>query len=165
MTGLRRRRAAGLLVVGLLLTGCATDVEGELRRSVADLTDDANAGNADAVRRGADELIAQADDAVRSNDIDPQQGARIIALATLLRDRAGALETAPPSPTPTPTPSATPTQEPTQAPEPTEEPDDEPTDEPEPTSEPTPAPTTAAPSPTAEPTTSDPTVPPVLPGG
>lgn len=160
----RSRAAAGLLAAGLLLTGCATDVEGELRRSVADLSNDANAGDADAVRRGADDLIAQANDAVRGNDIDPQRGARIIELATLLRDRAGALGAVEPTPTPSspsPTPSS-PTPTPS-TPPPTPSPT--PSSSPPPTQEPTP---TEAPTPTQQPTpvpTADPPLPPAIPNG
>ena len=93
------------------------------------------------MRRGTDELLDQVDDAVRSNDIDAAEAARITELARLLKERAALLD---PEPTPTPTPD-----------EPTEEPDDEPE---EPTEEPAPTPTRSpsprpspAPSPTAEP--------------
>ena len=139
---MRFRSAAVVLAGSLLLSGCASDVRGELRRTVANITEDANAGDADRVRSGVDELLDQVDDAVRANDIDPAEAARITELARLLKERADLLD-------PEPSPSPTPVEEPTE--EPTQEPTEEPTEEPAPTAtrSPTPAP---EPSPTPEPT-------------
>jgi outer membrane biosynthesis protein TonB len=145
-----------------LLTGCAGDTDGELRRSVADLTDDANDRDADAVRDGAADLIMQVDEALRANEINPDQANRITELARQLGERADLL--APPEePEPTVTPSPEPTEEPspTDEPEETEEPSPEPTEEPEPDPVPT-----EEPEPTEEPSPEpEPTLVPELPGG
>ena len=139
------RVVGAALAAGLLLTGCAADAEGELRREVADLTDEAAAGDAGGVRDAAESLIARAQEAVRSNEIAPEQGARIIELATVLRDRAGALEPAEPPPT------QAPTEEPAEEPEETQPPATRPPapspTQPPPTSEP---PDTEEPSPTPD---------------
>lgn len=145
------RLAATVLCAGLVLSGCSVDVRGELRRSVADLTEDANDRDVDAVRQGAQELIDDIDAAVGSGEVTAEEGARITELATLLRDRADLV--APPeepAPTEDPTPSEEP--EPTQEPAPTQEP--EPSEQPEPTQSPRPTPSarpTQAPEPTQQP--------------
>ncbi|HWH30699.1 MAG TPA: hypothetical protein VNU26_17390 [Mycobacteriales bacterium] len=144
---------AGLLLGGalLLLTGCSVDVRDEIRGTVEDITLDANARDADAVRRGVAELLDLLDRAVREGEMTSAEAARIAEIAQRLAAGAQALEPEPsPSPTttsPTPSPTTTsPTPEPT-----TESPTPEPT-----TEEPTPEPTTEEPTP-------DPTEPPVLP--
>ncbi len=143
------RRVAGpaLAVTGvLLLTGCAADVQGELRRDVAGITDDANARNADGVRRGVEDLLERLDDAVASGELSSPEAARIAELARLLAERADLL-----APEVVEEPTEAPTQEPT---EPTEEPEEEPDEEPSPSPTPSrtpPPPPPAAPSPTSEP--------------
>jgi outer membrane biosynthesis protein TonB len=156
-----RRLGTGalLLCAALVLTGCASDARGDLREAVADLTADANAGDAAAVRSGVDAFLALVDRAVRDGEIDTAEGVRLAEIAQRLRAGADALEA--PEPTPEPT-----TEEP--SPEPTtEEPSPEPT-----TQRPTPSPTPAedddeddveqTPSPTPSPSSAPPTVLPEL---
>ncbi|MFP5219057.1 MAG: hypothetical protein ACLGIG_04870 [Actinomycetes bacterium] len=140
-----RRRLAALtpLVVGaLLVSGCSVDARDEIRGTVEDITIDANARDADAVRRGVAELLDQLDRAVREGDLTSAEAARIAEIAQRLAAAAEALE---PEPEPEPT-TTSPSPEPT-----TEEPTPEPT-----TEEPTPEPTTEEPTP-------EPTEPPLLP--
>lgn len=144
------RAGGAAMAAALLLTGCAGDVDGELRRAVADVTDDANAGDYEAVQDSANALIERAQDAVRSNDVSPEEGARIIELATLLRDRAAALEPAEPSPTPEPT-EQTETETVTEQETETEEVETEVETEPSPTRPPSPRPTQPPPSPPTQP--------------
>ena len=136
-----RRLASLVLGAALVLSGCAVDVRDEIRGTVEDITIDANARDADAVRRGVAELLDQLDRAVREGELTSAEAARIAEIAQRLADGAEALE-----PEPEPTPSTTsPTPSPT-----TESPTPEPT-----TESPTPAPTTQ--SPTPKPTTQTPT--------
>jgi hypothetical protein len=139
----RRSAALGLTVAAtLLVSGCAADVRGELRRDVSRITDEANARDAEGVRRGVDRLLDRLPGAVDSGEVSSAEAARIAELARLLRDRADLLEpeqepepteeptrepaptTAPPSPSPSPPPPA-PSPEPEPEPEPDD--DDEPT--------------------------------------
>ena len=165
-------RAGGVaLAAALLLTGCAADVDGELRRGVADLTDAVNAEDADAVRDRAESLIDRTQEAVRDNAIDADEGARIIELSTLLRDRYAAREQAEqaPSPSPVPTtppPSPTTVIETEDEEEETEEPTPPPATTPPPTTRPpSPRPTQAPPSPAPEPSPPAETVVPEVPAG
>jgi hypothetical protein len=121
----------------LLLTGCATDVRGELRKEVADITEAANDRDADGVRREVEDLDGALDDAVRSGELTSAEAAAIAALAASVRERAALLETPEPAPhettEPTPSPAATPRSPspspPEQEPEDSEEPEEP--DEPE----------------------------------
>ena len=135
---MRAAAPAAALSLALLLTGCAADVRGELRKEVADITEAANDGDADGVRREVEDLQGALDDAVRSGELTSPEAAEIAAIAASVRDRAALLEEAEPEPAPdptsaTPSPAATtrsPSPEPT--PEETEEPTPEPTqDEPD----------------------------------
>ena len=165
---LAARSGAGALAAVLLLTGCAGDTAGELRREVAELTDDVNNDDPDGVSDSAESLIARTQDAIRNNDIDPAEGARIIELATLLRDRYAALQPTEPTPTPSPSPSPSPTEE-TETEEPeTETETEEETEEQTPppaTSPPSPRPTQAPPSPSPEPSPPPETLLPEVPEG
>lgn len=81
-------RAVGTaLAAVLLLSGCAGDVRGDLRALVGDVTVSANAGDADAVRRGVSQLLARLEDAVRGGDVTPAE-------AEVIRDRALAVQAA-----------------------------------------------------------------------
>jgi hypothetical protein len=130
---------AAVLCSAVLLSGCAADARGELRKQVADVTQAANAGDADGVRREVDDLDGALDDAVRSGELSSAEAATIASIAASVRERAALLEDAEPAPAPqesepTPSPAST-TRSP--SPEPTEddsvEPSPEPTqDEPEP---------------------------------
>lgn len=146
-----RRLAALALGAALALTGCSVDVRDEIRGTVEDITIDANARDADAVRRGVAELLDQLDRAVREGELSSADAARIAEIAQRLSDGAAALDPEPePEPTTTsPTPSPT-TESPTPTPT-TQSPTPEPT-----TEEPTPEPTTEEPTP-------DPTGPSLLP--
>ena len=146
-----RRLATLVLGAALVLTGCSVDVRDEIRGTVEDITVDANARDADAVRRGVEDLLEQLERAVREGELTSAEAARIAEIAQRLAAGAEALD-----PEPEPTPSTTsPTPSPT-----TESPTPEPTTEsptPEPTTEsPTPEPTTESPTP-------DPTDPPLVP--
>ncbi|HVM27750.1 MAG TPA: hypothetical protein VM433_08760, partial [Mycobacteriales bacterium] len=126
---MRRALGAGALCLTLVLSGCAVDARDEIRGKVGDITDAANARDADDVRRGVDELQRLLDSAVRNGEMSSAEAARIAELAALLRERADLLDEQP---------------EPELTPEETEEPVEEPEPEPEPT---TPPPTTPPPSP------------------
>jgi outer membrane biosynthesis protein TonB len=163
-----RARARGLragavaLAAALVLTGCAGDTRDDLRSAVADLTADANAGDAAALRSGVDAFLALVDRAVRDREIDTAEGVRLAEIAQRLRTGADVLEAPEPTPEPTtesPSPEPT-TESPSPEPTPAEDEDDEQEEE-EPTPDPTtPPPTSAAPSPTPSP--SAPTVVPDL---
>lgn len=133
-------RVAVLGVTALLLAGCAGDARSSARDAVAEITEDANSRDADAVRRGVDELEQALIDAVGSGELDGPEADPIIAAARAVRERATLIEEQEPEPTEEPTPEPTeepepgPTAEP--EPEPTGEPEPEPTGEPEPTEEP-----------------------------
>lgn len=68
----------------LLLSGCAADASGDLRRAVADLTGAANGRDADAVRDEVQAVLDALDDAQRSGDVAPAEGA-------VIRERAMAV--------------------------------------------------------------------------
>ena len=132
---MRRSALTAVLAAGLLLTGCSSDVRGQIRGEVADITRDANARDAGAVRRGVDDLLALLDDAVRSGELTSAEAAEVAAAATAVRERAALLDEVEETPTP----------------EPTEEPESE-SPSPAPTTQsPTPQPTTPSPQPTREP--------------
>lgn len=154
-----RTRAAGALAVLLLASGCGVDARGELRSAVENITVDANARDADAVRTGVQDLLQRLEQAVRDGDVTRAEADRITALAIRLRDAAGLLEPAQtPSPTPTvarPSPTtASPTPEPTEQPSPTSEPSPTKTPSPTRTPEPTAQPGTTGPPVVVEPTLS-----------
>lgn len=141
---MRRRALVAAALAAALLAGCSVDARDEIRGTVEDITLDANARDAGAVRRGVDELLRQLDTAVREGELTSAEAAQIAGLATRVRDAAALLEAEPtptpttesPSPTPSPTPSRTPSPTPTRAPEPTEEPEPTQQTEPPPTEEP-----------------------------
>ena len=130
----RLHAAVAAACVLLALTGCSASPKSQLRSKVQSLTLDANGHDASAVRSDAQGVIDLVPKAVASGDVTAAQGARITALATTIRDRAGLLDA---SPTPAPTSAApTPSRSASRSPSPS----------PSPTPSPTPVVTTAPPT-------------------
>jgi hypothetical protein len=82
---LRPASLAVPLLVGALLTGCASDPRADLRSLVEDITLEANDRDAAGVRSGVERLLSAVDRAVR-------EGAISDAEAAVLRDRALAVQ-------------------------------------------------------------------------
>ena len=141
---MRRRLLAPALA--LVLTACAGgDPVAERREAVADVTDAANAGDADALREAVEDLLSVLRAQVASRELDRAEADRLRLIAERIVANADLVEPVQePSPVPTvEEPSPEPTEEP--SPEPTEEPSPEPTEEeeepePEPTEEEEPPP-------------------------
>ena len=125
--------------LALVLTACAGgDPVDERRSAVADVTDAANAGDAEGVLDAVEDLLSVLRRQVASGDLDRAEADRLRVLAERVAANAALVEPAPaPSPEPTEEPSPEPTEE-EPSPEPTEEePSPEPTEEEEPSPEPT----------------------------
>jgi outer membrane biosynthesis protein TonB len=133
----------------LLLTGCASSPEAEVREGVRSVLAAANDQDADAVRTAVDDLLATLREQVGSQELTDAEAAPVRDAALAIRESVSALDEVEETPTPTPEPTEEP--EPTQEPEPTEEPTPTPT--PEPTQEPEP---TVEPEPTQEPEQTEP---------
>jgi outer membrane biosynthesis protein TonB len=113
----------------LLLTGCASSPEAEVREGVRDVIAAANDQDADAVRGAVDDLLSTLRTQVGSGELTDAEAAPVRDAALAIRDSVAGLEVEQtPSPTPTPeeTESPTPTPEPTpEPPEQTEPPETE----------------------------------------
>jgi outer membrane biosynthesis protein TonB len=119
----------------LLLTGCASSPEAEVREGVRDVIAAANDQDADAVRGAVDDLLSTLRTQVGSGELTDAEAAPVRDAALAIRNSVVALEVEEtPSPTPTPEPTASPTPSPTPTPTPEE------TESPTPTPEPTPEP-------------------------
>ena len=153
MTGRRRgaRRVGGgvaAVALALLLAGCAGSPQAELDQAVSDVTDQANARNADGLRDAADTLIALLS-AQSGSGFDAAKVKRLQALAQQVEDDAALLERlAGPAPTATASRTSSPPSTRSSSPSPTPSPSPSPT--PSPSASPTPS---ASPSPTGGPTT------------
>ena len=144
-----RRRLLVLPVALVLLTGCASSPEAEVREGVRDVLAAANDQDADAVRTAVDDLLSTLRTQVGSGDLTDAEAAPVRDAALAIRDSAADLEVEPaPSPTPTPEPTPEQTESPTPTPEPTPEQTESPT--------PTPEPTPEEPEPTEPPETEEP---------
>lgn len=117
----------------LLLTGCASSPETEVREGVRDVIAAANDQDADAVRSAVDDLLSTLRTQVGSGELTDAEAAPVRDAARRILDGVAALEVEEtPSPTPTPEQTESPTPSPTPTPTP------EPTESPTPTPEPTP---------------------------
>lgn len=82
-------RLPALLVAGFLLVSCAGTDPAEVRRAeVAEMTAAANDGDADAVRRHADALLAMVAGQLEAKDVSADQAERLTALAQSVRGGA-----------------------------------------------------------------------------
>ena len=137
-----RTRLLALPLGLLLLSGCASNPQAEVRQDVRAVLAAANDEDADAVRTAVDDLLATLREQVGSGDLTDAQATPVREAALRIRDSVAALEEAEPTPTPTPTPTPeetqSPTPSPTPTPAPTPTPTPEPTEQPEPTEEPEP---------------------------
>ena len=98
-----RRRLLVLPVALVLLTGCASSPEAEVREGVRDVLAAANDQDADAVRTAVDDLLSTLRTQVGSGDLTDAEAAPVRDAALAIRDSAAELEVEPaPSPTPTP---------------------------------------------------------------
>ena len=127
-----RARLLALPLGLLLLTGCASDPQAEVREDVRAVLAAANDEDADAVRTAVDDLLSTLREQVGSQELTEAQAKPVRDAAIAVRESLAELEEVEETPTPTPTPEESESPEP--APEPTPTPT--PTPEPEPTEEP-----------------------------
>ena len=126
-----------VLPLGLLvLTGCASSPEAEVREDVRTVLAAANDQDADAVRTAVDDLLSTLREQVGSSELTEQQAKPVRDAALRIRDSVAVLEEVEPTPTPTPEPTEEPEPEPSPTPSPTPTPTPEPTEEPEETEPP-----------------------------
>jgi hypothetical protein len=146
----------------LLLAGCASSPEAEVREDVRAVLAAANDEDADAVRGAVDDLLSTLRAQVGSGDLTDAEATPVREAALAIRDSVAELEV---EETPSPTPSPTP--EPTEEPTPSPTPSPTPTPTPTPTPEPTEEPEQTEPPETEEPETEEPqeTTPPEDEGG
>ena len=90
---MRRRTAGAALATALLLAGCGgTDARGELRDTVADITAEANNGDADGVRRSVDVLLGQVSQAVADGQLTPEEAGNLERIALAVQQRADLID-------------------------------------------------------------------------
>ena len=83
-----RRLAAAVVVGVLLLSGCGSDVRGELRDAVADVTAEANNRDADGVRRAVDVLLGRVSQARADGAISAEEAGNIERIALAVQQKA-----------------------------------------------------------------------------
>lgn len=142
------KRVVGVLLCGLLLTGCASaelTPAGKIQQLTATMVDQANGRNEAGLRQSIDELRAAIEAQGNAGTLTAAKVTVLLQLLSTIQLHAGNVIPTP-TPTPTPvvsaTPSATPSPTPSSTPSPT----------PSATPSPTPNPTTPAPTPTVLPT-------------
>lgn len=82
-------RVAGAVAAGvLLLSGCTSDVRGELRDAVADVTAEANDRDADGVRRAVDVLLGRVSQARADGAISADEAGNIERIALAVQQNA-----------------------------------------------------------------------------
>ena len=131
-----RARLLALPLGLLLLTGCATDPQAEVREDVRAVLAAANDEDADAVRTAVDDLLSTLREQVGSQELTEAQAKPVRDAAIAVRESLAELEEVEETPTPTPEESESPTPEPEPTPSPTPTPEPEPTEEPEETEPP-----------------------------
>ena len=130
------RRLLAVPLALLLLTGCASSPEAEVREGVRDVIAAANDQDADAVRSAVDDLLSTLRRQVGSGELTDAEAAPVRDAARAILDSVVGLEVEEtPSPTPTPEQTESPTPTPTPSPTPTPEQTESPTPTPEPTPE------------------------------
>jgi outer membrane biosynthesis protein TonB len=122
-----RTRLLALPLGLLLLTGCASDPQAEVREGVRDVLAAANDEDADAVRTAVDDLLSTLREQVGSQELTEAQAQPVRDAAIAVRESVAELEV---EETPTPAPEPEVTEAPLPSPEPTVEPTPEPTEEP-----------------------------------
>jgi hypothetical protein len=89
----RAGAAVGTTVLGVaLLTGCSGDPHAALAADVRQITADANARRADAVRTGVDRLVSRVDAEARSGALTSAQAAALRRTALAVRSGADAVD-------------------------------------------------------------------------
>lgn len=89
----RAQALLGLPLALLLVAGCASaDPAAERREVVATLTEAANSGDADAVRRHADGLLELIERQLADDEVDAEEAERLTALAQSVRAGADAVD-------------------------------------------------------------------------
>ena len=90
---MRPQALIGLPLAALLVAGCASsDPVAERREVVATLTEAANTGDADAVRRHADGLLELLERQLEGEQVDAAEAERLTALAQSVRTNADAID-------------------------------------------------------------------------
>ena len=131
-----RSRLLALPLGLLLLTGCATDPQAEVREDVRAVLAAANDEDADAVRTAVDDLLSTLREQVGSQELTEAQAKPVRDAAIAVRESLAELEEVEETPTPTPEESESPEPAPAPTPSPTPTPEPEPTEEPEETEPP-----------------------------